>query len=392
MGNLSDLRPCFRTIAAGMSALIIAVGVARFAFTAMLPEMMADFLNVQSTGILTALNYAGYLAGSFLAIFTYQMRSKVLLMRAALVLCLVSTLILGICRVAIIWQIARFVAGVGSGILMVVASALVFEKIPANAKKIAMGVYFAGAGIAILGSSIIAQMLFSANLSWQRAWLFFCGIGAVLALFSIRGLNSHDATLKKPAKMRSNLLSNALIIAYFLEGIGFVVQASFLPDIVNRIPNLEGFGRYVWFVAGACAIFGPYCATQIAHKMGTLATIVALLFLQSAGILLPVISQNFALNALSGAIYGWTMMGLTALFMSYGAQLFPSHSSAIMGKMTAAYSAGTIIAPLYCAHFFALTGTYDASLLLTALLVGIAGVILIATNFILRRAKCHLSM
>jgi hypothetical protein len=35
-----------------------------------------------------------------------------------------------------------------------------------------------------------------------------------------------------------------LALAYFIEGVGVVVQATFLPDIVNSLPGLAIHGGY----------------------------------------------------------------------------------------------------------------------------------------------------
>jgi hypothetical protein len=41
-----------------------------------------------------------------------------------------------------------------------------------------------------------------------------------------------------------------LALAYFIEGVGMVVQATFLPDIVNSLPGLARHGSYAWLVIG----------------------------------------------------------------------------------------------------------------------------------------------
>ena len=115
----------------------------------------------------------------------------------------------------------------------------------------------------------------------------------------------------------------------------------------------------------------------MAKKFGNENAIIAALLLQTVGILIPVVSDNLILNLSSGAIYGNTMMGLTALFMNYGARIAPKSSTATMGALTAAYSIGTIIAPLYCAKLFSLYQSYNPALLLTAFFVMISAVLVI---------------
>lgn len=48
-----------KVLTAGICAFIVGIGAARFAFTALLPAMLADFLTVEKAGILSFFNYAG---------------------------------------------------------------------------------------------------------------------------------------------------------------------------------------------------------------------------------------------------------------------------------------------------------------------------------------------
>jgi hypothetical protein len=64
-------------ILAGILALVIGVGVARFVFTSLLPPMLEDYLTVRVAGILASVNYIGYLAGSIFAVFIKDIYTKV---------------------------------------------------------------------------------------------------------------------------------------------------------------------------------------------------------------------------------------------------------------------------------------------------------------------------
>ncbi len=49
---------------AGILALVVGVGVARFVFTSLLPAMLEDSINIAFAGVLASINYFGYLSGS----------------------------------------------------------------------------------------------------------------------------------------------------------------------------------------------------------------------------------------------------------------------------------------------------------------------------------------
>jgi len=61
-----------------------------------------------------------------------------------------------------------------------------------------------------------------------------------------------------------------LILAYFTEGLGFVVQGTFLPDIINSLEGLERYGNLGWLIGQVGAplysvalidYFGNYAST-----------------------------------------------------------------------------------------------------------------------------------
>ncbi|WP_374239936.1 YbfB/YjiJ family MFS transporter [Zoogloea sp.] len=58
----------WRVILAGIGALILTVGLARFAYTPLLPVMQAEAgLTALAGGWLATFNYAGYISGALLA-------------------------------------------------------------------------------------------------------------------------------------------------------------------------------------------------------------------------------------------------------------------------------------------------------------------------------------
>ncbi len=83
-----------------------------------------------------------------------------------------------------------------------------------------------------------------------------------------------------------------LIIAYFTEGVGMVVQATFLPDIVNALDGLAGFGGYTWLVVGIAGIPACIIWMHLAHKFGSIPIMIIAMMLQIVGILIPTFSSN----------------------------------------------------------------------------------------------------
>jgi len=69
----------------GMATLVVVMGLGRFAYTPILPEMLqAEVLSLQASGWVAAANFTGYLAGALLATLVTSRRWQQHLLTAAL--------------------------------------------------------------------------------------------------------------------------------------------------------------------------------------------------------------------------------------------------------------------------------------------------------------------
>ena len=366
---------------AGIFSLVVGIGVGRFAFTTLLPPMMEDLLDVRWTGYLAAANYAGYLSGALFAIFLRDINAKVLWFRVGLALSLAMALVLGLSRDLELWLVSRVIAGFATAMTMVVGSALVMSKLSYADKTRAMGIHFSGIGIAILATDLLAKAALALGYSWSDTWLILTAAGVLPALYAY-GILSFDRHVKARAT-RHRVEPSAftpfvwiLLFAYFTEGVGFVVQATFLPDIVDSIPGLEGMGAYTWTLVGIAGIVSCILLMRLAHRYGSLRVIVAAMLLQVLGILLPALTQNLWMVLLSGVIYGGTFVGLVALILHLGGKIAGPNPVMLMAALTAVYGIGQVSAPLYSVALYRSFGSYDAALWVTAAIVAVgAGVL-----------------
>ncbi|MDB2562356.1 YbfB/YjiJ family MFS transporter [Sulfurimonas sp.] len=358
---------------AGILAIVVGVGVARFAFTSLLPFMLEDFLTLTYAGVLASFNFVGYLSGALFSIFIKDINTKVKYFRIGFVLSIVTTLILGVTSNETLWLLSRVVAGFGSAMLLIVGAAIVMVKLDFEDKTKAMGIHFSGIGLAITLSELISQAVLE-NHTWSDAWLVL-SIFAFIVSFYCLYILSFDKVLKLDApkhKLSKSIFTPyviLLILAYFTEGVGFVVQGTFLPDIINSLEGLEGWGSLGWLVVGLAGIPSSIIWMRLAHKHGSVNIIMLAMALQVVGILIPTFSTNIYLNLLSGALYGSTFIGLVALFMHLGGKLAGANPVVLMGSMTAAYGIGQVGAPLYSVALIEYFGNYNTTLYLTAFIV-----------------------
>jgi len=379
--NLLDRNNHASILIAGILSVIIALGVARFVFTSLLPSMLDDFLTISFAGILAAVNFAGYLSGSVLSMFIKDINQKVILFRIGIAICIITTVILGITTNETIWFIARILAGLGAALAFVVGAAIVMTKLKSENKTKAMGIHFSGIGFAILITDLINRGVLAYGGSWQDSWIVLSLFATIISIYVVYILSFDKKVEQKVVKhpFDKSLFSFfviLIIIAYFTEGVGFVVQATFLPDIVNSLEGLEGYGSLTWTFVGLAGIPSCILWMTLAHKYGSVNIIIITLLVQMIGILIPTFTNNMYMNLLSGILYGGTFVGLVGLFMNLGGKLAGNNPVVLMGAVTTSYGLGQVIAPLYSVYFIENYNSYDYALYVTAGIV-FAGVLLL---------------
>ena len=171
-----------------------------------------------------------------------------------------------------------------------------------------------------------------------------------------------------------------LIVAYFTEGVGFVIQGTFLPTILKSIEGLESVAGLSWLLVGLAGIPSSIIWMRLAHKYGSVNIIIIAMSLQIVGILIPTLTTNMYLNLFCGVLYGATFVGLVALFMNLGGKLAGNNPVMLMGALTTAYGIGQVAAPLYSVALIEHFKNYDYALYVTALIVFGGIVLLIFTK------------
>ncbi|QOY51752.1 YbfB/YjiJ family MFS transporter [Candidatus Sulfurimonas baltica] len=381
MNSLFDKSNNAAILLAGILAIVVGIGVARFAFTSLLPFMLEDYLTITNAGILASFNFTGYLSGAVFSVFIKDINAKVKYFRIGMFLSVVTTLVLATTTDETLWLLSRVVAGFGSAMVLIVGGAIVMVKLNFEDKTKAMGIHFSGIGFAILISELISQYILKDG-NWSDAWLALAMFAFIISFYSVYIL-SFDKEIKQEAikhKLSKSIFTPyviLLILAYFTEGVGFVVQGTFLPDIINSLKGLDGYGSVGWLMVGIAGIPSSIIFMRLAHNYGSVNIIILAMALQIIGILIPAISTNMYLNLLSGALYGSTFIALVALFMHLGGKLAGNNPVVLMGSMTAAYGIGQVGAPLYSVALIEYFGNYNSTLYLTAFIVFVGILLLV---------------
>lgn len=379
----------FYVLFAGFFSQLLCLGIARFAYTPLLPIMQQQtLLNDATGGYLAAVNYLGYMAGALLAASLSDLQLKDRLYRLGLLLAVLSTAGMALTENFYLWALWRFIAGLSSAGSMLIASGLIMHWLLSHKQRAELGVHFAGLGFGIALAALLVELMLSVHLDWQSQWYYFSGCAVVLAIPAWRWLPrpavvvaaAHSHLVDIPPSKRFYRL---MLACYFCAGYGYVISATFIVTIVERMPGLSGSGNLSFIVLGLAATPAVLLWDLIARKTGYLKAIMLALLAQSAAILLPLWFSSLIPVLLSAALFGATFVGVVSLVLTMAGRLYPNKPAKLMGKMTLAYGSAQVLAPALTGYLAEVTGQYAIGLYLAAGFVALGAIliaVLIATD------------
>jgi predicted MFS family arabinose efflux permease len=381
----------YYVLLAGFFSQLLCLGVARFAYTPLLPLMQQQsVLDDASGGYLAAVNYLGYMAGALLAANLTNLKLKDSLYRLGLMLAVLSTLGMALTTNVWLWSFWRFVAGLSSAGSMLIASGLIMHWLLSHKQRAELGIHFAGLGLGIALSALLVELMLSLQLDWRAQWQYLALFGVLLAIPAWRWLprpaavtqSTHNSAADTPPAKRFIRL---MLASYFCAGYGYVISATFIVTIVERMPGLTGSGNSSFIILGLAAAPAVMLWDLIARKTGYLKAIMLALLAQSVAILLPLWFSSLTVVLVSAALFGATFVGVVSLVLTMAGRLYPSKPAKLMGKMTLAYGSAQVIAPALTGYLAEVTGQYNIGLYLAAGFVG-SGAILVGILIVSKSA------
>ncbi|MFY7865491.1 YbfB/YjiJ family MFS transporter [Roseateles sp.] len=360
----------WQVIAGGVCGLVLTVGLARFAYTPLLPLMQAQVgLSHLQGGWLASINYLGYMSGALLAACLDSPAWRQRLYGVGLILSLLITALMGLSEQLWIWALSRYLGGLCGAAGMLLGSGLVLGWLMRQGRRPELGLHFIGLGLGIAVSALGAFLMAELALHWSQQWLGFACIGLIFLV---------PAWLWRPpvppapvaavaASAAPDRSWMALMMAmYFCAGWGFVISATFTVAIVERQPLLAGQGPWAWALVGLAATPAVFVWDKVARRWGELKALFAAFALQSLSVLLPAASDELV-PALAGALlYGATFIGIVSLTLALVGRRAPNNPGKAMARLTLSYGLAQVCAPVLAGAMAQTSGSYRGALWVTA--------------------------
>lgn len=383
---------------AGLVSLAVAMGIGRFAFTPLLPMMMADgVVDLAGASWLASANYLGYLVGALACTFQPWLWRRLgwhaavngpALVRGGLVATALLTLGMALQWPAL-WPLLRFAAGVASAVVFVFTSGWCLAQFARLDMAARGALIYTGPGAGIVASGLAATAMVAWDWRATAGWAVFGVLAALLtaAIWRIFDPRSAvEAAAGTPAATAGSAAGAAqprhgagelslLTLAYGLAGFGYIITATFLPVIARQALPGSAWLDMFWPIFGAGVIAGALLASRLRIALDLRLMLAGCYAIQALGVAASLVSPTLAGFAIGSILLGLPFTAITFYAMQEVRRVRPTQASSFIGLLTAMYGLGQIAGPPLAAALVARSATPAAGFSLS---LGIAAAALAA--------------
>ena len=331
----------WRAVLSAYCASLIGIGLARFAYTPLLPAIISGhWFGASTAAYLGAANLAGYLAGALLGRPTSVRIGLVATLRAMMLLASAAFFACSHPFSFVWFFVWRFLSGLAGGALMVLAAPSVLAHVPVSRRGISGGLIFTGVGTGIVASGTLVPLLLRQGL--EQTWLGLGGLSLFLTLIAWGGWPHGTApaasSAQRPHAPRLGAL-RALYVEYALNAAGWVPHMIFLVAFVARgLGEGVQVGAEYWVLFGLGAVVGPILAGHLADRAGFAAALRSAFFIETGAVIIPALDLGQAWLIASSIVVGAFVTGTVPLVLGRIGELLPHHPS----QQKAAWSVATV--------------------------------------------------
>jgi predicted MFS family arabinose efflux permease len=370
----------------------VSLGLGRFSYALVLPEMRADLgWSYSLSGLMNAANAAGYLLGA-LALSPLLARlgaRRVLILGSMLTALLLA--VHGLVSSDVPIFINRLALGVASGFVFatggLLAARLASQSVGCGLSPgLVLGIYYGGTGWGIVTSALAAPFSFEGLLSewgvmsspWRMSWMAL-GLVAFLATIAMAVLvpRSEGERGHSSAAGWRDLMGLAHGIAgYFLFGVGYIGYMTFVVTLLREGGLGPGVMTAFYVLLGLGVIGSPWLWAGLLQRHrggGALARLNGLL---AVAVIVPVMWSHPVAVFASGALFGSVFLSLVASTTAMVRHNLPQERwTAGIAAFTILFALGQILGPALVGWVSDLQGGLESGLALSALLLALGAMV-----------------
>ena len=354
----------------GFAATLSGVGLARFAYTALMPQMVhAGWFSGEQVAYLGAANLLGYLVGALAAAPLAERFGTLRVLVACWLAVAFSFAACGQAQPMALFFVWRLVSGIAGAVLMVLGPSVAMAATPVQRRAALGPLMFCGIGCGALLSATLVPALAATSLS--LVWWALAAVSALAGWGGWRQARRLPAPAPQALSPQAGIpLRSAplwtvpvllVMLAYTCDAFGFVPHTVFWVDYLARELHLgAAYASTQWAFFGLGAIAGPLAAAFCASRWGWWGTTTSAYAIKAAAIALPLVWASFAGHATSAFLVGALSPGMAAITSGYLMQLIgPLQHKKMWGYATAAFALMQAVSGYFMAWMYAATGVYQ---------------------------------
>ena len=383
------------------SALVLfsCLGLARYAYTMLLPAMQAGLaLPYDRMGFIGTANFVGYLVSVILAprlIRRFRPRATIV---AGLLL--IAACMFGISRSHSFAAVAALytLVGMGGGFANIPTMALVTYWFRSEQRGKAAGLVIAGNGVAIVFAGFLIPFLnrsFGAD-GWRYGWLTLGLISLAVSGTAALLLRNHPSELglepvgRPPRAPEGDLIPKEhtgdgwllvrLGLIYLVFGATFMVYGTFIvTTMVKEYGFSEQRAGLYWSWVGFFSLFSGVGFGALSDRVGRKRGLALVYGVQTAAYLLAGLKLGSAGLLASIALYGMAVFAIPAIMAAaVGDYLGLSRAATAFATVTVFFAAGQTLGPAGAGLIGKMTGTFTPAYLCASLLTATAALLALA--------------
>lgn len=381
--------------ATGSLVLFSCLGLARYAYTMLLPRMQAGLgLPYDRMGFIGTANFAGYLVSVLLApalIRRFHPRATIT----------VGLVLIGVCMLGISLSHSFFMiallytmVGLGGGFANIPMMALVTYWFRSEQRGKAAGLVIGGNGAAIIFAGFLIPLLnrmYGAD-GWRSGWLVLGLISLMVAVCAVGLLRNHPSDLGlepvgravpvspdqiKPRERRGDgRILLRLGVLYLIFGATFMVYGTFIvTTMVKEYGFSEQKAGLYWSWVGFFSLFSGVGFGTLSDIIGRKRGLVLVFMVQTAAYLLAGLKLGSTGLIVSIVLYGLAVFAIPAIMAAaIGDYLGLSRAATAFATVTIFFAAGQTIGPGGAGLIAGAQGTFTTAYQVASLLTALAAV------------------
>ncbi|MFZ0839399.1 MAG: YbfB/YjiJ family MFS transporter, partial [Xanthobacteraceae bacterium] len=331
----------------------IGVGIARFAYSLLLPDMRTSLRwTYAAAGFMNTVNAAGYLIGASIAAPVMRRVGQHGAIVHGSLACVLALALSAVTGNFVVLSSARLAAGIGGAVAFVaggVATVRIAQRHAGHAAFL-VSLYYIGPGLGILLSGLITPALLVqlGPGSWWVGWGVLAVLTAIMCAVLALAPREMPASKIEEAQIRVALSPMLIVVvSYCLFSVGTIAYMTFMIAWLAKAGAGATTQAVFWSLLGLGGICSPFLwswAIAVLSGGRAIAMLTALTFVAAA---IGLSADLRIVQFLSAFIFGSALLAVVAATTAFVRQNYPPAAwPSGVGVMTVAFGLGQMIGPV----------------------------------------------